>query len=63
MKKAYMQTAFKDGKSVVIYADNRELGSKAAMILKKHCDLREQQLDVAEILYTYWFKYGTYGSK
>ena len=57
-----MQTAFKDGKSIVIYADHRELGSKVAMILKKHCDPREQ-LDVAEILYAYWFKYGTYGSK
>ncbi|MBI2233096.1 MAG: hypothetical protein HYU56_04200 [Candidatus Aenigmarchaeota archaeon] len=57
-----MQTAFKGDKSVVIYADHRELSSKAAMILKKHCDLREQ-LEVAEILYTYWFKYGTYGSK
>ena len=48
--KNMIQTAFKDGKSVVIYADHRELGSKVASILKKHCDLREQQLDVPDYL-------------
>lgn len=45
-----MQKAFKDGKKVVIYADNRELGSRTAAILKKHCELREKQLEVADYL-------------
>ncbi len=45
-----IQRAFKKGLNIVIYADHRELGSKVAMILKKHCDLREQQLEVADYI-------------
>lgn len=38
------------GRSVVIYADHRELNSRVASILKKHCELREKQLEVADYL-------------
>jgi len=44
-----MQKAFK-GRKIVIYADHRELNSRVASILRKHCQLRKQ-LEVAEILY------------
>lgn len=45
-----IQKAFKTDGSIVIYADNRELKSRVASILKKHCDLREKQLEVADYL-------------
>lgn len=45
-----IQKAFKDGDKVVIYADHRELGSRTASILRKHCNLREKQLEVADYL-------------
>lgn len=45
-----IQQPFKDGKKIVIYADHRELNSRVASILKKHCELREKQLEVADYL-------------
>ena len=36
--------------NVVIYADSRESDSRVVSILKKHCALREQKLEVADYL-------------
>jgi len=43
------QTAFESGK-IIIYADVREGNTKVVKILKKYCDLREKQLQVADFL-------------
>ena len=45
-----MQKAFKSDKRIVIYADHRESSSRVASILRKHCELREKQLEVADYL-------------
>jgi len=45
-----MQLAFKDTDEIVIYADNREEGSKVTDILQRKCTLRKKQLDVADYL-------------
>ncbi len=44
-----MQTSF-PSENIVIYADNRESNSRVVSILKKHCSLREQKLEVADYL-------------
>ncbi|MBI4162529.1 MAG: hypothetical protein HY513_02505 [Candidatus Aenigmarchaeota archaeon] len=39
-----------NAEAVVIYADSRESGSMVVSILKKHCSLHEQKLEVADYL-------------
>ena len=45
-----MQQLFTNNGSVTIIADVREIGSLVTTILKKKCEVREQQLTVADYL-------------
>lgn len=45
-----MQEAFKNTNDIVIYADNRELNSNVANILRKRCVVREKQLAAGDYL-------------
>ncbi len=45
-----MQSAFKEENQIVIYADNREISSNVANILRKRCIVREKQLAAGDYL-------------
>ncbi len=46
----FVQEAFKNENSIVIYADNREINSNVANILRKRCIVHEKQLAAGDYL-------------